>query len=136
MQDVVSTPSQVNPGGIAVLSRVRSEVPSLRDGALALFSSAFLIFAFPSFDFWPLAWVGLVPLLVIVAHKPQPWRCFLLGWLFGAVFFYGSCYWLTYSMIHFGGLPAWLSFALLLPITVVAGGVCADFFVEGGVGHC
>jgi apolipoprotein N-acyltransferase len=125
MQDVASTPSQFKPGGIAVLSglisRVRSEAPSVSDCGLALLSSAFLIVAFPDFDLWPLAWIGLVPLLVTVARRARLWRCFLLGWLFGAVFFYGSCYWLTYSMIHFGGLPAWLSFALLVPGAFVLG---------------
>ena len=39
---------------------------------------------------------------------------FLLGWLTGAIFFYSTCYWLTYSMIHYGHLPAWLSYSLLL----------------------
>jgi apolipoprotein N-acyltransferase len=39
----------------------------------------------------------------------------MLGWLFGTVFFYGSCYWLTYSMIHTVGISPWLAFPLLLP---------------------
>jgi apolipoprotein N-acyltransferase len=90
-------------------------------------SAAFLVFAFPDFNLWPLAWIGLVPLLLIVARKAQPWRCFLLGWLFGTVFFYGSCYWLTYSMIHFGGIPAWLAFVLLLPGAVLLGTFPAVF---------
>jgi apolipoprotein N-acyltransferase len=119
MEDVVSTPSQVNPEGAErlprLITRVLSEAPSLADCGAALISAAFFIFAFPDFNLWQLAWIGLVPLLLIVARKAHPWRGFLLGWLFGTVFFYGSCYWLTYSMIHFGGIPAPLAFVLLLP---------------------
>ena len=63
-------------------------------------------FPFPNFNLWPLAWVGTRAFTAVVAGKAaRPLRCFLLGWLFGTVFFYGSCYWLTYSMIHFGGIP-------------------------------
>jgi len=125
MEDVVSTPSQVKPIGAGRLSgfrtRVRSVAPSLADCGAAIFSAALLIFSFPDFNLWPLAWIALVPLFLIVARRTQPWRCFLLGWLFGTLFFYGSCYWLTYSMIHFGGIQPWLAFLLLLPGAVLLG---------------
>ena len=45
----------------------------------------------------------------------------ILGWAAGTAFFYGSCYWLTYSMIHHGGLPSIVAFLLLLPATIVVG---------------
>jgi apolipoprotein N-acyltransferase len=125
MEVVVSTPSQVKPVGAGRLSgfrtRVRSVAPSLTDCAAAIVSAILLIFSFPDFNLWPLAWVALVPLFLIVARRTQPGRCFLLGWLFGTVFFYGSCYWLTYSMIHFGGIQPWLAFLLLLPGAVLLG---------------
>lgn len=131
MEDVVSTPSQVKPGGAERLAgfgrRVRSEAPSLTDYGAAIGSAALLIFSFPDFNLWPLAWVALVPLFLIVARKTQPWRCFLLGWLFGTGFFYGSCYWLTYSMIHFGGIQPWFAFLLLLPGAALLGILPAVF---------
>jgi apolipoprotein N-acyltransferase len=102
-------------------ARVRSEAPSLVDCAVALISAALLIISFPDFNLWPLAWIALVPLFVVVARRPQSWRCFYLGWLFGSVFFYGSCYWLTYSMIHTGGISPWVAFPLLLPGAVLLG---------------
>lgn len=86
-------------------------------GATALL----LILSFPNFEFYPLAWIALVPLLVVIARQPSPRRAFLLGWLTGSVFFYVTCYWLTYSMIHYGGLPAVLAYALLIPGAVVVG---------------
>ncbi|HEV2829818.1 MAG TPA: apolipoprotein N-acyltransferase [Pyrinomonadaceae bacterium] len=123
MQDVVSTPSEARPGSATRISklaaRVRVESPSLIECSVALLSAVLLIIAFPDFNLWPLAWFSLIPLLLLVAHKPQPWRCFFLGWLFGSVFFYGSCYWLTYSMIHTGGLSPWIAYPLLAPGAVL-----------------
>jgi apolipoprotein N-acyltransferase len=37
------------------------------------------------------------------------------------VFFYGSGYWLTYSMIHYGGLSPWLAYLLLVPAALILG---------------
>src|SRR5687767_14540876 len=56
-----------------------------------------------------------------VARRPAPRRAFLLGWAAGTIFFYGSCYWLTYSMIHYGGLPPVVAYLLLIPPTLVVG---------------
>src|ERR1044072_4395983 len=80
-----------------------------------------LILAFPNFEIWLLAWIGLVPLLVVIARRPAPLRAFILGWAVGTGFFYVPCYWLTYSMIHYGGLPASLAYLLLVPGALVVG---------------
>jgi apolipoprotein N-acyltransferase len=94
---------------------------------VAIVSAVLLIFSFPDFNLWPLAWVGFVPLLLIVARRPEPWPAFFAGWLFGSVFFYGSCYWLTYSMIHFGGLPSAVAYAMLVPGAILLGLFPATF---------
>ena len=86
-------------------------------GATALL----LILSFPNFELYPLAWIALVPLLVVIAKHPSPRRAFILGWISGTVFFYATCYWLTYSMIHYGGLPAALAYVLIIGPTVVVG---------------
>lgn len=44
-----------------------------------------------------------------------------MGWAMGTVFFYVTCYWLTYSMIHYGGLPAVVAYLLLIPGAIVIG---------------
>jgi len=122
MQTAVSPVTNRRQSSLGLLaSHVRIEAPSLTDCATALLSSVLLILSFPDFDFWPLAWIGMTPLLLVVARRPSPVRAFALGWLAGSVFFYGSCYWLTYSMIHFGGLPAWLAYLLLVPGAIVLG---------------
>ena len=95
--------------------------PSRVEWALAALTTGFLILSFPNFDSWVLAWIALVPLLVAIARRPSPLRALILGWATGTVFFYVTCYWLTYSMIHYGGLPAVLAYLLLIPGAVVIG---------------
>jgi apolipoprotein N-acyltransferase len=125
MQDAVSplsqAPSRISARFFGFATRVRAESPTLSDCGVATASAGLLVFSFPDFNLWPLAWIALVPLLLAIVRKPQTWRCFLLGWIFGSIFFYGSCYWLTYSMIHFGGIPTGFAFVLLLPGALVMG---------------
>ena len=80
-----------------------------------------LILSFPNYESYLLAWIGLVPLLVAIARRPSPGRAFILGWAIGTVFFYVTCYWLTYSMIHYGGIPTVLAYLLLIPGALVIG---------------
>jgi apolipoprotein N-acyltransferase len=100
---------------------VRASVPTLAEASLAIASALLLVLSFPDFDLWWLAWIGLVPLLVVVTRTPQAGRAFLLGWLWGLIFFYGSCWWLTYPMIHYAHIAAPLPYLLLLlPVIFVA----------------
>lgn len=89
--------------------------------AAAAASALLLILAFPNFEYHLLAWIGLVPLLVVIGRRPAPLRAFILGWAVGSVFFYFTCYWLTYSMIHYGGLPTALAYLSLIPGALVVG---------------
>ena len=91
------------------------------DWTAATATAILLILAFPNFEFSFLAWIALVPLMWAIAKRPSPRRAFLLGWFAGSVFFYCSCYWLTYSMINYGGLPAILAYLLLVPGALVVG---------------
>ena len=102
---------------------LRASRPAPAQWLLAVLSALLLILAFPDFDFWPLAWVALVPLIVAIVHRRQTSapQAFVLGWTTGTLFFYGSCWWLTHSVIHYGGIPRWLAFVLLAPLTLVAG---------------
>jgi apolipoprotein N-acyltransferase len=103
------------------LTRVRAGVPTLAEASLAIASALLLVLSFPDFDLWWLAWIGLVPLLVAVTRTPKAGRAFFLGWLWGVIFFYGSCWWLTYPMIHYAHIAAPLAYVLLLlPVIFVA----------------
>src|SRR5215208_4621290 len=95
------------------------QVVSRSEWAAAGASTLLLIFSFPNFELYFLAWIALVPLLVAIARRPSPKSAFILGWATGSVFFYVTCYWLTYSMIHYGGVPTALAYLLLIPGALV-----------------
>src|SRR2546430_1180146 len=96
-------------------------IPSAGEASLVAGSALLTVLAFPDFNLWFLAWISLAPLLVVVAHTRSASRAFVAGWLWGVIFFYGTCWWLTYPMIHFAGISAWLAYPLLLlPVILVA----------------
>jgi apolipoprotein N-acyltransferase len=72
--------------------------------ALAIASGLCLAAAFPSMDWEPLAWIGLVPLLHAIRGR-APGRAFLLGWLTGFVFYLFTTYWVGYTIVHYTSLP-------------------------------
>lgn len=101
---------------------IRRSVPKWQNALLSLVSAALLILAFPPFELWFAAWFALVPLLwAIDREKESIARCFVLGWLFGNVFFFGTCWWLTFAPITYAGFPAPLAYFLLFCVTSVAG---------------
>ncbi len=97
------------------------QFPTRVEWAAAAATAILLILSFPNFELFLLAWIALVPLLIVIARRPAPLSAFLLGWATGTAFFYGSCYWLTYSMIHYGGLPTVVAYLLLIPGALVVG---------------
>lgn len=61
----------------------------------SILSAACLVLAFPKTDIWPLAWVGLVPLLRGLDGQ-TPLRAFARAYLCGVLFFGGTLYWLIH----------------------------------------
>ena len=122
-------------------------LPSWKNAALALLAAGLLILAFPDFEYWFLAWFALVPLMWAVEreterghscpHEPEGRRrffrtllrscgqecprSFILGWLFGTAFFFGTCWWLTYAPIHYAAFPWPLAYFLILIVSIGAG---------------
>ena len=100
--------------------RLRRLLPDWKNAAVAVFSAILLILAFPDFEFWFLAWVGLVPLLwAIEREKESAARSFILGWIWGFIFFTGTCWWLTFAPITYAAFPSPLAYFLLLCLTAV-----------------
>lgn len=96
--------------------------PSWQDCALAVLSAILLIFAFPDFELWFLAWFAFVPLFIAIKrNKFSSVKGFWLGWLAGTIFFYGTCWWLTFAPINYGGIPSLLTYVLLIPACLGAG---------------
>jgi apolipoprotein N-acyltransferase len=121
MEDAISVGAPRRGWLSKALQGARVRTPTRVEMALALLSSALLILSFPDLNLWPLAWVGLVPVLLAVARRAEAGAGFVLGWLTGVLFFYGSCYWLTYSMVRYGHLPAPVAYLLLvIPVVIVS----------------
>ncbi len=104
------------------LPKLTRYLPSGKNAALAVVSAVLLILAFPDFEFWFLAWIGLVPLLwAIDRERESGARSFVLGWLWGFVFFSGTCWWLTFAPITYAGFPLPVAYFLLFCLTAIVG---------------
>ena len=92
------------------------------EAGLAVASAILLILAFPGFEFAPVAYVAFVPLLFAIERENGAVaRSFLLGWIFGTVFFIGTCWWLTFAPITYAGFPVALAYFLLLLVCMIVG---------------
>jgi apolipoprotein N-acyltransferase len=81
-------------------------------GILASACAGIALFAsLPALDFSALAWVGLVPLLLVVSGK-RPGAAFLLSYLAGAIFFLGIFHWILripgYTLLHHALLAVYM----------------------------
>ncbi|MFL6468034.1 MAG: hypothetical protein ACJ72Z_08765, partial [Pyrinomonadaceae bacterium] len=100
---------------------IRSFLPTWQNVLLAVLAAVLLILAFPDFELWFLAWFALVPLLfAIERQKHCITACFTLGWIFGNIFFFGTCWWLTYAPITYAAFPPLLAYFLLFCVTSIA----------------
>jgi apolipoprotein N-acyltransferase len=80
---------------------------------LALASGIMLSAAFPALDLEPLAWVGLVPVLV-ASRGLGPRAAFGVGWLAGTVFYLATCYWVAYTITRYTAMPLPLAVGVLV----------------------
>ena len=79
-------------------------------------SGLLLAAAFPRPDLFPLAWIALVPLLLVMRQRP-----FVAGFTAGTIFFAAVLYWLNFVMITYGGLqPVFSLLAYLFLIIYLA----------------
>lgn len=79
-----------------------------------------LVFAFPPFDYGFTAWIALVPLMHALDGAGKK-KAFLLGLLFGSVFFLGTVYWVVNSMYYYGGVPVSVSILIMLLLVATLG---------------
>lgn len=105
-----------------ILARLKEKLPAPINIFFAILSAILLIFAFPGFEFWFFAWFALIPFFFAVyREKNSAPASFLLGLVFGIVFFFGTCWWLTFAPITYAKFPAPLAYFLLFCATLVVG---------------
>ena len=104
------------------LSKFKNNLPKLKSTLFAFLSSILLTITFPGFELWILAWVALIPLFIAIENEKESFVCSLvLGWVFGTVFFFGTCWWLTFAPTTYAGFPVIVAYLLLLVATSFAG---------------
>ena len=97
-------------------------LPSWKNHLLAILAAVLLILAFPDFEFWFLAWFALVPLMWAVEREKSSFvKSFVLGWIFGTIFFFGTCWWLTFAPITYAGFPPWLAYSGMVFVALIVG---------------
>ena len=108
--------------------RLSNTLPSWKSALLSLLGAILLVLAFPDHDYWFLAWVAFIPFIwAIDREKVSAVRGYFLGWIFGTAFFFGACWWLTYALVHYGGIPTLLAY-LLMSIVFLAAGTFSGLF--------
>jgi len=82
-------------------------------------SGLLLVACFPKTHLRGLVWVACLPLLAALAGEKRLKRAFLLGYVCGAVFFAGSCYWFVTVMESYGHLTPALAVGVLILFVIV-----------------
>ena len=81
-----------------VMNAAKSVIPASWQTSLFLpiVGGLILSFAYPRFDFWPLAWFAIVPLWIFIDSTPNRWMALLGTFLFSFTFFAISIHWLRF----------------------------------------
>ena len=91
-----------------------------RNLILAILSAVLLTLSFPKYDIESLAWIGLIP-LILLAGRNSLKNAFLWCWVSGILFFLFTIYWLIMTINNYGDVPAWISALILLLLSVYLG---------------
>lgn len=83
---------------VATLAAARVRIPAL------LVSAGLLTSAYPTIDWWLLAWVALMPLFAAALVR-SPRQALADGWLMGTVFFLLLLRWLDHTFRNYSAIP-------------------------------
>ena len=78
----------------------------------ACISGILLALSFPTPDFFPVAWIALIPFLLSLYDK-KPGQSFYSGIALGLPYFFGTLYWIYHSINHYGGISFLTSIILV-----------------------
>lgn len=82
----------------------------------AAVSGLLITLSFPNWNWDILVWIGLAPLFWAIQEE-RPWRAFFIGAVFGVAHYLTLLYWIYHVIQFYGGLPWFLSIAVLLLLT-------------------
>lgn len=99
---------------------------------LAALSGLLQVLVFPRFSVYLLAAFALAPLLAALARTQCAKQRFLMGWLCGAIYWGGVCYWVYGVMHDYGGLAAPAAAAIYAGFLLAKGLHLAVFGVLAG----
>jgi apolipoprotein N-acyltransferase len=83
------------------------------------FSGLLLFACFPTFNWNILVWVGCLPLIMALVVERRSLQGFWLGYVAGAVFLSGSCYWFVSVMQGYGNLNPVVAAGVLILFVIV-----------------
>ncbi len=95
-----------------------SGIPFRYGRRFAIFSGLLLWLSHPSPGLWPLAWVGLTPLIVCIWEATGPRQAAVRGYLFGWAYLAPTWYWTGLTIVGWTGSP--IGWAALLLLTLLA----------------
>ncbi len=88
---------------------------------LSALSAALMVLSVPTFDLWPLMWVGLLPALHVAVTAATPRRAFLQGWFTGILANTAAFYWMQGLLERFGHMPAVEAIPIMMLLTTYQG---------------
>ncbi len=101
---MIARPPRITKAG--TISQNKSSIKVGPAVASSIISGALLVLSLPKPDLYPLAWIALVPLLVLLGAAQSLARTVLVSYIAGVVFFSGTFYWITETMVTYGGLSS------------------------------
>jgi apolipoprotein N-acyltransferase len=114
---------------VGVIAKPWVAAPEMSRGlrfSLAAGSGVLCAAAFPPWDAGPVAWVGLVPLLLGL-EGATPRQAAWLGYTSGLCFYLGTIWWVVNTMTTYGRMPLPLSLVALLLLCGILAGYTAAF---------
>jgi apolipoprotein N-acyltransferase len=88
---------------------------------LSTLAAILMFLSAPSYNLWPLMWVGLVPQLYVALTSATPRRAFLHGWLIGTIANTVAFWWMRDLLERFGHMPAIEAIPIMMLLTSYQG---------------
>ena len=85
----------------------------------AAVSGLLLVASLPKPDLYPLGWIALLPLLLLISSEQTAFGAFAIGYAAGMAYYSGTFYWIAATMSTYGGLSPILSFGVFALFVVV-----------------